>query len=169
MARALKVIFSFEYGRSRVNFDVVTTKRFAADNNGFSHQLVELADLLPNDYVDREREPDPPAALSAALTKIEELQSMSSFITMLKADLAFAIYRRLWLMSLTDAKDRADSVLTLGRAALAASGTMLEARIPWWNVLTTPFQFLCTVLAMDTPKSLSMFRRTSMVSFFGGG
>lgn len=90
MARALKVIFSFEYGRSRVNFDVVTTKRFAADNNGFSHQLVELADLLPNDYVDREREPDPPAALSAALTKIEELQSMSSFITMLKADLAFA-------------------------------------------------------------------------------
>lgn len=59
---------------------------------------MELADLLPNDFVDREREPDPPAALSAALTRIEEMQSDSPFITMLKADLAFAIYRRLWLM-----------------------------------------------------------------------
>ncbi len=155
MARALNIIFSFEYGRSRVNFDVVTTKRFAADSNGFSHQLVELADILPNDFVDREREPDPPAALSTALTRIEELQSESSFITMMKADLAFAIYRRLWLMSLTDAKDRADSVLNLGKAALNASEAMLESRIPWWNVLTTPFQFLCTVLAMDSPKSLT--------------
>jgi hypothetical protein len=154
MVRALNIIFSFEYGRSRVNFDVVTTKKFAADSNGFSHQLVELADILPNDYVDREREPDPPAALSSALTKIEELQSESAFITMLKADLAFAIYRRLWLMSLTDAKDRTDSVINLGKAALVASERMLEARIPWWNVLTTPFQFLCTVLAMSSPKSL---------------
>lgn len=155
MARALNIIFSFEYGRSRVNFDVVTTKKFAADSNGFSHQLVELADMMPSDFVDREREPDPPAALSSALTKIEELQSESSFITMLKADLAFAIYRRLWLMSLTDAKDRADSVLNLGKAALRAAETTLEARLPWWNVLTTPFQFLCTILAMSSPKSLS--------------
>ena len=155
IARALNIIFSFEYGRSRVNYDVVTTKKFAADSTGFSHQLVELADILPSDFVDREREPDPPAALSSALTKIEEMQSESAFINMLKADLAFAIYRRLWLMSLTDAKDRADSVLNLGKAALKASETMLEAQLPWWNVLTTPFQFLCTVLAMSSPRSLS--------------
>ncbi len=155
MARALNIILSFEYGRSRVNFDVVTTKRFAADSSGYSHQFVELAEILPSDFVDKEREPDPPAALSTALTKIEELQSESAFITMLKADLAFAIYRRLWLMSLTDAKDRAESVINLGKAALVASEKMLMTRTPWWNVLTTPFQFLCTILAMSTPKSLT--------------
>ena len=155
IARALNIIFSFEYGRSRINFDVITTKKFAPDSGGYGHQFVELADLLPNDFVDREREPDPPAALSSALTKIEELQSESPFINLLKADLAFAIYRRLWLMSLTDAKDRAESILALGKNALGASQKLLETRIPWWNVVCAPFQFLCTVLAIGTPKSLS--------------
>ncbi|KAK3703234.1 hypothetical protein LTR37_014574 [Vermiconidia calcicola] len=155
ITRALNIILSFEYGRSRVTFDVVTTKRFAPDSGGFGHQFVELAELLPNDLVDKEREPDPPAALSTALTKLEEMKSGSSFINLLKADLAFAIYRRLWLMSLTDAKDRAESVINLGKAALSASETFLESRVPWWNVVASPFQFLCTLLAIGTPKSLA--------------
>ena len=155
IARALNIIMSFEYGRSRVNYDVVTTKKFAPDSGGHAHQFVELADILPNDFVDREREPDPPAALSSALTKIEELQSDSSFINLLKADLAFAIYRRLWLMSLTDAKDRAESVINIGKAAMGAAEKLLELRIPWWNVVSATFQFLCTILAISTPKSLA--------------
>ncbi|TKA29551.1 hypothetical protein B0A50_03564 [Salinomyces thailandicus] len=155
IARALNIIMSFEYGRSRVSFDVVTTKKPAAESGSHAHQFVELADLLPNDFVDREREPDPPAALGNALTKIEELQSDSGFMTLLKADLAFAIYRRLWLMSLTDAKDRAESVINIGRSALDASGKLLETRTPWWNVVHAPFQFLCVLLAISTPKSLS--------------
>lgn len=155
IAKALNIIFSFEYGRSRINFDVVTTKKFAADSGGYAHQFVELADILPNDYVDREREPDPPAALSSALTRIEEMQSESAFITMLKADLAFAIYRRLWLMSLTDAKDRAETVIGLGKAAMQAVEKTFDARIPWWNVVACPFQFVCVALAVGTPKSLA--------------
>ena len=155
IARALNILMSFEYGRSRVNYDVVTTKRFAPDSGGHAHQFVELADILPNDFVDREREPDPPAALSTALTKIEELQSDSNFINLLKADLAFAIYRRLWLMSLTDAKDRAESVINIGKAAMGAAEKLLESRIPWWNVVSATFQFLCTILAISTPKSLA--------------
>ena len=155
IARALNIIFSFEYGRSRINYDVVTTKKFAPDSGGHAHQFVELADILPNDFVDREREPDPPASLSSALTKIEELQSDSSFINLMKADLAFAIYRRLWLMSLTDAKDRAESVINIGRAAMVAAEKLLETRVPWWNVVSATFQFLCTILAVDTPKSLA--------------
>lgn len=155
IARALNILLSFEYGRSRVNFDVVTTKKFAPESGSYAHQFVELADILPNDYVDREREPDPPAALGNALTKIEELRSDSAFIILLKADLAFAIYRRLWLMSLTDAKDRAESVIAIGKAALTASAALLETRTPWWNVVHAPFQFLCVVLAVGTPKSLS--------------
>lgn len=112
-------------------------------------------DLLPNDFVDREREPDPPAALGAALTKIEAMQTESSFISMLKADLGFAIYRRLWLMSLTDAKDRSDTVISIGKSALEAASSMLATRTPWWNVLCTPFQFLCVSIAVGTPRSLA--------------
>lgn len=155
VARALNVILSFEYGRGRVDFDVVTTKKFAADSATHAHQLVELAELLPTDQVDREREPDPPGSLCTALTKIEELKTESAFIQLLKADLAFAIYRRLWLMSLTDAKDRSDSVINIGKAALDASGRLLEIKTPWWNVVHAPFQFICVVLAMGTQKSLS--------------
>ena len=155
IAKALNIIFSFEYGRSRINYDIVTTKRFAPDSGGHAHQFVELADILPNDFVDREREPDPPAALTTALTKIEELQSDSAFINLMKADLAFAIYRRLWLMSLTDAKDRAESVINIGRAAISAAEKLLESRTPWWNVVSATFQFVCTLLAVGTPKSLA--------------
>ena len=155
IARALNIFMSYEYGRSRVNFDVITTKKFAPDSGGHAHQFVELADLLPNDFVDREREPDPPAALGAALTKIQEMQSESSFINLLKADLAFAIYRRLWLMSLTDAKDRAETVIEIGKVALNAAEKLLETRTPWWNVLAATFQFLCVLLAVGTPRSLA--------------
>ncbi|KAK5113446.1 hypothetical protein LTR85_010874 [Meristemomyces frigidus] len=158
IARALNILLSFEYGRSRVTFDVVTTRKLAPESGSHAHQFVQLADILPNDYVDREREPDPPAALGNALTKIEELQSDSAFIILLKADLAFAIYRRLWLMSLTDAKDRAESVISIGKAALTASAALLETRTPWWNVVHAPFQFLCVLLAVGTPKSLSHIR-----------
>ncbi|KAK5116119.1 hypothetical protein LTR62_008445 [Meristemomyces frigidus] len=155
VARALNIILSFEYGRSRVAFDVITTKRFAAEQGSSAHQFVELAELLPNDYVDREREPDPPGALCTALTKIEDLKSSSPFIQLLKADLAFAIYRRLWLMSLTDAKDRAESVLGIGRSASEASATLLETRTPWWNVVHAPFQFVCVMLAIGSPRALA--------------
>ena len=155
IARALNIVLSFEYGRSRINFDVVTTKRFAPDSGGYAHQFVELAELLPSDFVDREREPDPPAALSTALTRIEEVQSDSSFINLLKADLAFAIYRRFWLMSLTDAKDRSDTVIGIGKVALVAAEKLLETRTPWWNVIATPFQFICVILAVGTPRSLA--------------
>ncbi|KAK3679787.1 hypothetical protein LTR78_000163 [Recurvomyces mirabilis] len=155
VARALNIILSFEYGRSRVAFDVITTKRFAAEQGGFAYQFVEMAELLPNDYVDIEREPDPPGALCNALTKIEEVKTESPFIRLLKADLAFAIYRRLWLMSLTDAKDRSDSVISIGKSAASASAKLVETRTPWWNVVHAPFQFLCVLLAIGTPRSLA--------------
>ncbi|SMQ53746.1 unnamed protein product [Zymoseptoria tritici ST99CH_3D7] len=155
IARALNILLSFEYGRTRVNYDVVTTKKFAPETGSHAHQFVELADLLPNDFVDREREPDPPAALGAALTRIEALHTESSFISLLKADLAFAIYRRLWLMSLTDAKDRADTVISVGKSALIASKALFTSRTPWWNVICTPFQFLCVCIAVGTPRSLA--------------
>jgi hypothetical protein len=163
IARALNIIFSFEYGRSRVTFDVITTKKITPEQGSHAHQLVEMADLLPSDYVDREREPDPPAALGAALTKLEDLATESAFLTLLKADLAFAIYRRLWLMSLTDAKDRAESVMIIGKAALEASARLLDTRIPWWNLVHAPFQFLCVCVAISTPKSLGFIQEIMLL------
>ncbi|EMC94093.1 hypothetical protein BAUCODRAFT_42013, partial [Baudoinia panamericana UAMH 10762] len=154
-ARALNIILSFEYGRSRVAFDVITTKRPNEEGKSNAHHFVELAEILPNDVVDRDSEPDPPGALCRALTAIESLQTRSAFIRLLKADLAFAIYRRLWLMSLTDAKDRAESVISVGKAALEAPRALLVAKTPWWNVVHAPFQFLCVLLAVGTPRALA--------------
>ena len=156
IAKSLNTILAFEYGRSKVYFDVVTTKKFAADSSTHAHQIVELAALLPSDFSDPDRDVDPPVILCSALTSIENMKSDSSFVNLLRADLAFAIYRRLWLMSLTDAKDRTDSVLSVGKEALEASTKLLETRTPWWNVLSNPFQFLCVVLAIGTPKSLAL-------------
>jgi hypothetical protein len=155
IARALNIILSFEVGRTQVHFDIVTTKKFASEAGGHAHQLVELAELLPNDFVDRDREPDPPAALGSALTKLDAMLTESNFISLLKADLAFAIYRRLWLMSLTDAKDRSDTVMGIGRSALLSARHLLNARLPWWNVVCTPFHFICVIIAIGTPKALS--------------
>ena len=58
-------------------------------------------------------------------------------------------------MSLTDAKVRSESVINVGKAALEASGKLLETKTPWWNIVHAPFQFICVVLAMDTQRSLS--------------
>ncbi|KAF2860024.1 hypothetical protein K470DRAFT_208077, partial [Piedraia hortae CBS 480.64] len=153
IARALNVILSFEYGRSRVTLDLITTKPFPAEEGSSAHEFVALADLLPCDSPGSES--DPPAALGTALSRLAEgPKTHSAFLMLLKADLSFAIYRRLWLMSLTDAKDRVEVVLGLGKEALSAARELLEMGRAWWGLIHTPFQFLCVVLAASTPRAL---------------
>lgn len=38
IARAMNIFLSFEYGRTRVNYDVVTTKKFAPEAGSFAHR-----------------------------------------------------------------------------------------------------------------------------------
>jgi hypothetical protein len=160
IADALNIMFSFECGNSRVNLDESTSNKPVMDSTTHGHQFVELANLLPSDTINHERGPDPPTALVNALTCIEGMSSESSFMALMRADMAFAIYRRLWLMSLTDAKDRAKIVLDIGETALHASKKLLEDKTPWWNVLHVPFQFVNIVLALGTPSSLSHVSQT---------
>ena len=162
IAKALNAVLAFEYGRSRVTFDGITTKMPSPEESSTARPFIDLAELLPCDGSQQQetRGSDPPATLRTTLLSIASLKTESYFITMLKADMAFGVYRRLWLMSLTDAKESAEAVINVGRAAMIAAQRLLETATSWWNVVSTPFQFICVLLAMDTPKSLALVPET---------
>ncbi|MCJ1454522.1 hypothetical protein MMC28_004875 [Mycoblastus sanguinarius] len=163
IARSLNTLFSYEYGRQRVNFEIITTSRPSHEPQHFSHQIIELAETLPSDVINPPDNPDPPSALLAAVKEINNMSTTSEFISLLKADVAFSIYRRLRIMGLTEAKESQADVIEVGSAAMKSAQSMLTASIPWWNVMTMPFQFVCVLLAVDTPDSLS--RVADVVNF----
>lgn len=152
VARALNIIISYEYGRSRVEFDIITSQKPVLIPHSFTHQIIDLACALPSDVIDPDRHFDPPSGLVVALGKVSALSPGTLFIHLLKADVAFATYRRLRLMSLTDAHEVAPDILLIGGQAVEAAKQLCGT--PWWNLATSPFQFLCIVLTMNNTHSL---------------
>ncbi|GAB7355204.1 hypothetical protein MBLNU459_g5758t1 [Dothideomycetes sp. NU459] len=154
VAKSINTLLSFEYGRSRSEIDGVTTKPFPPETGTFAHQLVYLSELLPNDRLEAEGHVDLTLVLCSVLDKVQGLQTASNFIRLTKADIALAIHRRLWLTSLSEAKDREDGMIAIGKEAVIAARNFLATKTPWWQVVHTPFQFLCLLLAMGTAKSI---------------
>lgn len=162
VARALNVLIAFDFGRTRrlrSNIDIVTTKRFAPEAGSSAHLLVDLAEYLPDDNGAKDGQTDPHLSFETPLKNIQELQTESDFLLLMKAEVVFGIYRRVWLMSVTDVKERSDIVMSIGEAGLAAAERLLRSKTPWWGILHVPFQFICVLLAVSTPKSLSLISR----------
>lgn len=47
------------------------------------------------------------------------------------------------------------TIIDIGNTALSAAYALVKLDQAWWNVLSTSFQYVCVLLAIDTPESLS--------------
>lgn len=154
VAWSLNTTLSYEYGRSPVCLPNMNVQSIDAEDESVTDQYVALASLLPGDDLD---EAESARALHKALMAISALETDSNEIMLFKADLAFCIYRRVRLSQATSAglSASASLVIQIGLDALPASSDLAAQHLPWWTVISVPFQFLCVLLAIDSRESLS--------------
>ena len=78
------------------------------------------------------------------------------YIRLVRGDVACLLYRRLSLLNFRVTEDIAKQILLLGQRGTEAACVLALQRQPWWKVISTPFQFLCILLSIDSLESLKL-------------
>jgi hypothetical protein len=152
---ALNRIISYEYGRSRVYLPGTSVKPFdTTDSPTSSHILVALANSLPEDTHAHDNEE---AVIQNSLDALNQISIDSEPLILLKADIAFCLYRRLRsLHARASVCARTTPLVTsIGISALPTVTSLAKQQLPWWTIISVPFQLVCVLLAIDSRESLS--------------
>jgi hypothetical protein len=156
VAHSLHVIIAYEYGRSVMNFDFPAQNALALSNRAgdFTPRLCSLVEAVPlipmgADSVATIQD------LSSAINKLADTPADHDFLVLVRADLVFSIYRRLRLLEPNLRQSLLDEVISTGMSALPAARALASQNQPWWNVISTVFQFVCVLLAIDSHASVT--------------
>lgn len=149
-AWSINTILSYDYGRSSVTLNRITCKPVKETDGNFTAHLVALAHLIPQDSVNANA-----AQLLQALAAVHESPNAHPFLSLTKGDISLSLYRRLRLLNHILDKNVVLQIIDIGNTALSAAYALVKLDQAWWNVLSTSFQYVCVLLAIDTPESLS--------------
>ncbi|PYI01664.1 putative C6 transcription factor [Aspergillus sclerotiicarbonarius CBS 121057] len=156
VAECLHVLIAYDYGRSVMNLSLHTQEPvcFPIPDLDFTPQLCQLVQAMPVSNMARDSLVGS-QQLVLALERVVDIHVDHDFLMLVRTDLAFCLYRRLRLVDFHFQQEQLDQVIGSGTAALEAARRLADQNQPWWNVLGTVFQFVCVLLAMDTPASLT--------------
>jgi hypothetical protein len=152
---ALNRIISYEYGRSRVYLPGTSVKPFdTTDSATSSHILVALANSLPEGTHTQDSEE---AVIQGSLHALNLISIESEPLTLLKVDIAFCLYRRLRSLHAraSISAETTALIISIGISALPTVTSLARQRLPWWTIISVPFQLVCVLLAIDSRESLS--------------
>ncbi|OWO99385.1 transcription factor Cys [Marssonina coronariae] len=155
-ASVLNTWVSNEYGRSKVEVSKPLPAHLISRPGDFTPELLYL-------YKISERlDPQKPTSASDFEAGIAELATFKPPVDGLflsQSNLALALYRRLRFVSSTISDETIRSVITMGNTGLDAVLRLIRLRQPWWHVANVPFQFICTLLVIDTEEALEHLAR----------
>lgn len=162
VARCLHVFISYEHGRSCVEIGPIPEHNVIARQGDLTMQFNALVSMLPSDTStsstsSRDQRHD---ELCAALGELLATPTDHDFLTLIRADLCFCVYRRLRLLELGLKPEQLEQVMAVGRQALPAARSLVLQNHPWWNIVGSVFQFLCVLLAIDSSESLAALPET---------
>ncbi|PYH93154.1 C6 zinc finger domain protein [Aspergillus ellipticus CBS 707.79] len=155
VAECLHVLIAYDYGRSLMNISIHSQEpvRLSISDADFTPQLCQLVQAMPVGNASRGSVVEP-QQLVLALERVTSIHVDHDFLLLVRTDLAFCLYRRLRIMDFRFQQEQLDQVIGVGVDALGAAHRLSDRNEPWWNILGTVFQFVCVLLAMDTPASL---------------
>ncbi|KAK9452153.1 zn 2cys6 transcription factor [Limtongia smithiae] len=153
-------IMAYEYDLSAVAFRSVTCQAIRPANGSVADQFVQMAQIIPapnSPFRLREGESlSLREELCGRLRALAQLPFTDPFLVVTKADLAFCFYRRLHQLGISDAnnsdnKNILQLVVDAGNAAGVAALQLVGQGRLFWNIIGSAFQYICVLLAMDTP------------------
>jgi hypothetical protein len=156
VAHCLHVVIAYEYGRSvmSLEFPAQESLPFPTRAGDLTTQLCRLVEATPVSS----KAADPAVTIQELSCAIKQLTNVSvdhKFLILVRADLAFSMYRRLRLLESNLRQSLVDEVISTGMAALPAARTLASQKQPWWNVISTVFQFVCVLLVIDTHSTVT--------------
>lgn len=154
MAWSVHTIISYEYGRSAVILNSITCKPIKETIGDSTAIHIKIAQLIPRDNMITSSETHKEELMSA-LKELSQIQVEHPFLSLSKGDVCFCFYRRLRIMKHVLEKETIQSIIEIGNKAAEAADTFARNGHPWWNILSTTFQYFCVLLAIDTSESLS--------------
>ncbi|PVH78726.1 hypothetical protein DL98DRAFT_238021 [Cadophora sp. DSE1049] len=155
-ATVLNTWVSNEYGRSKVEVSKPLPAHLTSRPGDYTEHLLYLY------RISQRLDPKKPSTASDFESGIAELVTFQPPVDALflsQSNLALALYRRLRFVASTISDETIGRVITLGNAGLDAVIRLITKRQPWWHVANVPFQFICTLLVIDTEEALEHLRR----------
>lgn len=148
-AMFMNALISADYGRSKVTLHSHHQEGDIGEPTRKLHHLTKLLSQIDTDLE--------PSQRLGILRSIHKLPNEPSIYALLKTDVAIHMYRKHIIVRQVKATEReTTAMLQIMKAALSELQSFLPSKNPWWNVLSTPFQILLVLLAMDSDDSLSL-------------
>ncbi|KAL5324563.1 hypothetical protein ACEPPN_009109 [Leptodophora sp. 'Broadleaf-Isolate-01'] len=147
-------LISHELGRSPVVIQKVTREYpFPLSDTSSPAILCRLCCTLP--IKDTSGEPDDEQARLADFLRILQSTTIDQpYLQLVAADVCFCLYRRIRVSGFSVTESQGRSIVLVGRGAVQAVNQLLQQGKPWWNLLSTLFQFACTLISLDCLDSL---------------
>ena len=161
VAWSLNTMISFEYGRSRVRIPDTSVKMFDTRANTSTQVLIAFATQILR-AEERQLSHNEDLGVQPVLDALKVINTESEPLNLLRADLAFCLYRRIRGLhgaGVSIPSDITNSIISIGVSALPHVSSLVSQRLPWWTVISVPFQLLCVLLAVDSRESLSHVSR----------
>lgn len=154
VAQSLNLLISYEYGRSFVQMGRHLPSLLTPRTNDFTDEVCGLINLIAPDTTsmdDTTKHTD----LFDQLQNVHGAKAGHDFVKLLKAEIAYCIYRRLQHFELALEEEKMDQIINIGLSALQAALRLAISGQPWWNILGTVFHFVCVLLSINTNSSLA--------------
>ena len=153
-AFSINRLISTEYGRSSVEIAGTNCKDVDWKPGERFQLLVDTARSLPlGAYLNEDLKIQ---AYFDAVSQLSHAPGDYIYIHLVRGDVACLLYRRLSLMNAHLPEHTTKEILALGQQALEAATVLAQERRPWWKVISSPFQFLCVLLSLDSTDSLKL-------------
>ncbi|KAG4438222.1 hypothetical protein IFR05_006295 [Cadophora sp. M221] len=155
-ATVLNTWVSNEYGRSKVEISKPLPAQLVSRPGDFTPDLLYLYRI--SERLDPKK-PSTASDFEAGIAELVTFQPPVDALFLSQSNLALALYRRLRFVASTISDETIRRVITMGNAGLDAVLRLVLKRQPWWHVANVPFQFICTLLVIDTEEALEHLRR----------
>lgn len=148
---SLNQLFAAEYGRSKVSLDNVRCRKPIAKDGDSIGDLVAMSELLSSCTGSSVNSDD----LRISIENLSILQINHAGLALIKADVILCLSRRLHLTDSKFCSSVLSTIMMVLRNAFAESRNLSEKRLPWWNVVSVPFNTICLLLSINTRQSIS--------------
>lgn len=157
VAKLLNTWISFELGKTHVSLARASTllpdmSSIGSESSTTMLHLFDLSlNLEPSATPSHER-------LLDILQEVVDVPCPSPVVVLSQAMVVLSIVRRLRFgLGLQLSTDTTALILTIGQKGMACTNEILNTNGgPWWHVATLPYQVLCTVMALNTRKALTL-------------
>ncbi|KAJ5588341.1 hypothetical protein N7537_011019 [Penicillium hordei] len=159
IAQSLHIMIAYDYGKSIIHLDSAVHHHIQPRQGDFTLQLSELTNKIPTATTYS----DPITNQAQLLQAMEQLMATPvdhDFLLLARAELCFAIHRRLRILGLGLTRQQTKLIVDAGTAALPAARRLSAQLHPWWNVTNALFQFVCVCLSIGTTETLTNIQPT---------